>query len=97
MVDGYEEEFAGLGEHVEGEDSRTTSGRQEIERKLEEAEVSKASVFEFHRNITSFWSVESQRILGQVVYAPPISVGTGDSEDWGLVELNPGKFNWDTF
>ncbi|KAI0066814.1 hypothetical protein BV25DRAFT_1905334 [Artomyces pyxidatus] len=85
MVDGYEEELAGLGEHVEGEDLKTTSERQKISDKLEEARASKASVFEFHRNITSLWSAESQRILGHVVYAPPISVGTGKcTVDWAL-------------
>ncbi|KIJ12044.1 hypothetical protein PAXINDRAFT_163961 [Paxillus involutus ATCC 200175] len=100
MVDGYEEELTGLGEHVEGEDPNTTSERQKMMLKLEEARASKASVFEFHRKITSLWSAESQRILGYVVYAPPISVGTGDSkftEDWALVELNRAKFNWDAF
>jgi len=100
MVDGYEEELTGLGEYVEGEDPKMTSERQEITRKLEEAQASKASVFEFHRNITSFWSAESQRVLGHVVYAPPVSVGTGDSkhtEDWALIELNRAKFDWNAF
>ncbi|KAI1788921.1 hypothetical protein LXA43DRAFT_974534 [Ganoderma leucocontextum] len=97
MVDGYEEELTGLRERVEGEDPKITSKRQEITRKLEEAQASKASVFEFFRNITSFWSAESQRILGHVVYAPPMSVGTGDSNDWALIELNRAKFDWDAF
>jgi hypothetical protein len=43
MVDCYKEKLAGLGEHVEGEDPKTTSGRQKIRRKLEEAEASKAA------------------------------------------------------
>jgi hypothetical protein len=60
---------------------------------LEEALASKASVFEFGCNITSFWSVESQRVLGHVVYAPPISV----SEDWALIELDRTKSDWDAF
>jgi len=98
VVDGYEEELAGLGEHVEGEDPKTTSDRHVITRKLEEAQASKARVFELHRNTTSFWIAESRRILGHVIYAPPISVGTGDSkftEDWALVELNRAKLDWD--
>ncbi|KAG8892858.1 hypothetical protein FRB99_002396, partial [Tulasnella sp. 403] len=91
---------AGLGEHVEGEDPKTTSDRQAINLKLEEANASKASVSEFHRNISIFWGAESQRILGHVVYAPPISVDTGNSrftEDWALIELNRGKFDRNTF
>jgi hypothetical protein len=93
LVESYEEELAGLGEPVEGENLKTTSDRQAIKLKLEEAKASKASVFEFHRNITSFWSAESQRILGHVVYAPPITF----TEDWALIELNRGKFDWNTF
>ncbi|KDQ61043.1 hypothetical protein JAAARDRAFT_709558 [Jaapia argillacea MUCL 33604] len=92
MADDYEDELTRLGS--------TTSDRQKITDKLEEARTSKASVFEFYRNITNFWSAESQRILGHVVYAPPMTVGTGDSkctEDWALIELNRAKYNWDTF
>jgi hypothetical protein len=42
----------------------------------------------------------SQRVLGHVVYAPPISVGTGPkrfTEDWALIELKLDKFDWDNF
>ncbi len=55
---------------------------------------------EFHGDITGSWSAESQRILGHVVYAPSISIATGDkrfTEDWALVELDREKFDWDTF
>ncbi|KAF8836663.1 hypothetical protein BDN67DRAFT_992059 [Paxillus ammoniavirescens] len=83
MVDGYEEELTGLGEHVEGEDPNTTSERQQITLKLEEARA--------------FWSAETQRIVGHVADAPPISVGAEVTEDWALVELNCANFNWDAF
>lgn len=43
MVDGYEEELTGLGEHVEGEEPKTTSERHEITRKLGEAQASYSS------------------------------------------------------
>lgn len=100
MADGYEEELAVLAEHIGGEGAKAAYERREIARKLEEARAAKAGVFEFHRNITGCWSAESQRVLGHVVYAPPISVGTGDSmftEDWALVELDRAKFDWAAF
>ena len=62
MIDGYKDEFGGLGEVVEGEDTRTSANRKEFENRLAKAEASKASVYEFHG------SAESQRII----YAPPI-------------------------
>ncbi|KAH7882038.1 hypothetical protein F5I97DRAFT_1931762 [Phlebopus sp. FC_14] len=67
MVKSYEEELAGLGEHAEGENPKTTFERQAIKLKLEETKASKAGVSEFHRNITSSWSAERQRILGHKI------------------------------
>ncbi|KAL5490711.1 hypothetical protein ACEPAI_5545 [Sanghuangporus weigelae] len=100
MIDIYKDELEGLGEAIEGEDAKTTTNRKEFEDRLAKAEASKASVYEFHDNVTRFWSAESQRILGHVLYAPPISISTGDkrfTEDWALVELNRGKFDWNVF
>ncbi|KAF8342912.1 uncharacterized protein EI90DRAFT_804213 [Cantharellus anzutake] len=100
MIDSYKDELEGLGEAVEGEDAKTTTSRKEFEDRLAKAEASKASGYEFYGNVTKFWSAESQRILGHVLYAPPISVGTGDkqfTEDWALVELDRRKFNWNVF
>lgn len=96
----FERELARLGEHIEGEKSQITSERQRAKQMLARAEASKARVSEFYRHITSSWSLESERILGHLVYAPPISVGNGKSrftEDWALVELNRKRINWDTF
>jgi len=93
-------ELEGLGEAVEGEDAKKTTKRQAVGVKLARAEESKARMYKFHDNIAKFWNAESDRILGHVLYSPPISVGTGDKpfmEDWALIELNRGKFNWDVF
>lgn len=100
MADHYKDEIEYLGEVVEGEDTKIADTRKVLEVKLAGAKKSRASVNEFHGRITRFWTAESQRILGHVLYAPPISIGTGDkqfTEDWALVELNNEKFNWDTF
>ncbi|KAL5478231.1 hypothetical protein ACEPAI_2415 [Sanghuangporus weigelae] len=100
MIDSYKDELEALGEASEGEDTKTTTNRKEFEDRLANAEASKASVYEFYDNVTRFWSAESQRILGHVLYAPPISVSAGDkrfTEDWALVELNHGKFDCNVF
>jgi hypothetical protein len=42
----------------------------------------------------------SQHVLGHVVYAPPISVGTGPKQftgDWDLIELNHDMIGWNNF
>jgi hypothetical protein len=100
MIDHYKDEIDGLGAAAEDEDAEITAARQAFEDELAKAEKSKASVDEFYGDITRFWTVESQRVLGYVLYAPPISVSTGDkrfTEDWALVELDRGKFNWNAF
>jgi len=77
-----------------------TATRQAFEDELMKVEKSKASANKFYGDITRLWSVESHCVLGYVLYAPLISVSTGDkqyTEDWALVELDCGKFNWNAF
>jgi len=54
----------------------------------------------FYGDITRFWTLEIQRVVGHVLYAPPIAVSSGDkrfTEDWALVELDRLTANWNTF
>ncbi|KAF8837533.1 hypothetical protein BDN67DRAFT_185210 [Paxillus ammoniavirescens] len=100
MVDYYRDEVEGLGEAIEGEDPAVADAREEFKGKLAGAEKSIGTLNEFHSKITKFWSAESQRILGHILYAPPISVGTGDkcfTEDWAFVELYDEKIDWKAF
>ena len=53
MIDSYKDELGGLGEVVEGEDTRTSANRKEFENRLAKAEASKASVYEFHGSAES--------------------------------------------
>ena len=98
LVDLYKRELAALGEAVE--DATVAEARQELEGKLAKVEKTIAAVDVFHGDITKHWSAVSQRVLGHVVYAPPISVGTGPkqfTEDWALIELNRDKIDWNNF
>jgi hypothetical protein len=38
----------------------------------------------------------SQRVLGHVIHAPPISVDRF-TKDWALIELNRDKIDWNNF
>ncbi|KAH9035841.1 hypothetical protein EDB84DRAFT_1588082 [Lactarius hengduanensis] len=100
LVDYYKMELAALGEAVEGENTMVARARQVFEGKLTEAEMTITAVDEFHGDITNQWSTVSQRVLGYVVYAPPISVSTGPkkfTEDWALIDLYLDKIDWDGF
>jgi hypothetical protein len=100
FVDQYNRELAALGEAIEGEDPTVSEACQEFKDKLAKAEKTIVAVDAFHSDITKHWSAMSQRVLGHIIYAPPISVGTGPKkfiEDWALIELNRDKIDWNNF
>ena len=101
LIECHNDELEGLGEAVEGEDATRGKKREKVKVKIKEAEKSIEILDEFHGMNTKFWSAESQRVVGHVAYAPPISVGTGDkcyTEDWALIELHREKINdWKGF
>ncbi|KAF8332800.1 uncharacterized protein EI90DRAFT_3145403 [Cantharellus anzutake] len=100
FVDHFNRELAALGEAVEGEDATVAEVRQEFKGKLAKAEKTIMTVNAFHSDIAKHWSTASQRVIGHVIYAPPISVGTGPkpfTEDWALIELNRDKIDWNNF
>jgi len=89
-----------LGPATEGEDLSISTRRKAYEAELAKEEAVRSSTDELHSRITKHWTLEGQRTLGHVLYAPPISVNAGDgnfTEDWALVELDRSKFDWSTF
>jgi hypothetical protein len=94
MVDHYKNELEGLGEAVEGEGAAIADVREKFKDMLGEAEKSIGSLNDFDA------ALEIHPILGHIIHAPPISVGTGDkcfTEDWALVELRSEKIDWNGF
>ena len=100
MASHHGEELAHLGEYVEDEDPKTTSTREKKKHRLEEEIGLKARASDFHSQVTKSWSSVTQRVLGHVVYSPPISLSTGVhefTEDWALIELDRDRIDWNTF
>jgi hypothetical protein len=100
FVDQYKRELAALGKAVEGEDATVAEAREEFKGNLVKAEKTIAAVNAFHSDITKHWSVGSERVLGHVVYAPPISVSTGPkqfTQDWALIALRRDRIDWNNF
>src|SRR5258708_1203165 len=90
-------DLATLEKTVEGKDATVAEACQGVEGELAKAENAIAAIDAFHSNITKHWSTVSNRVSDHVVYAPPISVGTGPkqfTEDWALIELNRDKIDW---
>ncbi|KAI0040893.1 hypothetical protein FA95DRAFT_1576687 [Auriscalpium vulgare] len=89
-----------LGDAFEGEGPKTAARRIILEDNIAKEEASKAALTEFSNHVAGSWFLVRQRILGHVLYAPPISVGTSEgrfTEDWALIELVREKFDWNAF
>ena len=103
MVAIYKNQLESLGEEVTGEeDSEAIMDKREMYKHgSARADNSIKALTEFHKKLTRFWSIEEDRIIGHVLHAPEISIGTGDkcyTEDWALIELHNDKFtNWNDF
>jgi hypothetical protein len=100
MIDHYMDRIQNLGEAAKDEEAAITDVQEESKVKLVDAEKSKATMNKFYSDITRFWTLETECIVGHILYAPPIAVGSGNKwfiEDWALIELDCTKFNWNTF
>lgn len=85
-----------LGEYVQGEDPTITSRRRKNEFQFEDSKTWNESVTEFQYRIGKSRSDKSQRVLGHVLYSPPVSINTDEDttiEYWALVELDRSKFD----
>ncbi|CAG7855266.1 SubName: Full=Uncharacterized protein {ECO:0000313/EMBL:CCA74885.1} [Serendipita indica DSM 11827] len=97
----YKRLLSQLGEAPADENVSTVSkSRRTYKERLDKAERTLVGVDALHSEITKNWTVVEQRVLGHVVYAPPISVATDPkqfTEDWALVERDCVKIDWDDF
>lgn len=67
---------------------------------IAEAQRSIGILEKLYTEITRFWTLEKDRILGYVIHSPPIYGDTGDkcfTEDWALIELYDEKIDWNSF
>ncbi|KAN0113531.1 hypothetical protein V8E52_007595 [Russula decolorans] len=77
-----------------------TRAREDYQTKLAKARRTISDMNDFHGDTTKYWSIPSQRVLGYVLHAPPISLPTGPkklTEDWALIDLDLDKIDWATF
>ncbi|KAH9178153.1 hypothetical protein EDB89DRAFT_2063952 [Lactarius sanguifluus] len=101
MVNQYSQQLDTLRKRVaRGDKDGIKKERKVAEGNLRVAEESIESLEQFRKEAMKYWSEESQRVIGHVVYSPPITFGTGIkryTEDWALIELDRSKINWDNF
>ncbi|KAI0258406.1 hypothetical protein BC834DRAFT_926521 [Gloeopeniophorella convolvens] len=99
-IDACEVELKLLGEAAGVEAERKSGTRDEFQALVKKAKKTIAEVDAFHGEITKNWSMMSQRLLGYIFHAPPISVGAGPqmyTEDWAMIKIYLDKINWNKF
>ncbi|KAF8994469.1 hypothetical protein BDQ17DRAFT_1366837 [Cyathus striatus] len=72
--------------------SKDEEERASVESDLREEGVLMKMLKDFNNNVICDWSQEENRIIGRVLYAPPIG-----HEDWALIELDRSKIDWPNF
>jgi hypothetical protein len=100
IIKNYEMELEALGEAREDEDTEIANDRLNYNSELTKAKKIVQEVSKFHTEMTKSWSLPILRLLGHVIYAPPILISTRTkpfTEDWLLIEVDREKINWDAF
>ena len=85
-------------ENDEGE--MAESARKEYQAALDEANKAMNELPLFCQEVLGDWGSAEDRVLGHVLYAPPIGVGAGadqHTEDVAIIELDPSKIDAKNF
>ncbi|KAH9017748.1 hypothetical protein EDB83DRAFT_183145 [Lactarius deliciosus] len=82
------------------DDKEAEKERKAAQRKLDEAEASVAALTAFHHEVSTHWATEESRILGHVIFSPPVAVGTGPeqyTQDVAVIEIDASKIDPNSF
>ncbi|KAF8155668.1 hypothetical protein B0H34DRAFT_675818 [Crassisporium funariophilum] len=80
-----------LAEEIEDEDD-STAERDAVESKMKEANAAISAFEKFLADVDRDWKKESNRVIGHIIFSPPISVNVGKdgyTDDWAVVEILP--------
>ncbi|CUS09500.1 unnamed protein product [Tuber aestivum] len=75
------------------DDPISVIGRKEAETRLEGLRA-------LHQEITSHWVAKEKRVIGQLIWAPPITLSTKPGQytlDLAVIKINPGKLDADNY
>ena len=84
------------------EDAVSRKIREDAELKLKKARARAEALTDFHRKILTHWGPDKNRVLGHVIYSPPIVVDAGTSQqqftqDIAVIEIDASKINPNDF
>jgi hypothetical protein len=82
------------------EDARAIEERKDGQKELGRAKESATALPDFHQELSTHWATDSSRILGHVIFSPPIAVGTGTeqyTQDVAVIEIDSSKIEPSSF
>ncbi|KAH9053062.1 hypothetical protein EDB87DRAFT_1676932 [Lactarius vividus] len=84
----------------QGDDEGAEKVREAAQRDLDKAEASVVALTAFHHELSTHWATEQSRVLGHVIFSPPIAVGTGPeqyTQDVAVIEIDASKIDPSSF
>ncbi|KAK0207623.1 hypothetical protein IW262DRAFT_1281921 [Armillaria fumosa] len=88
-------------QRVEGrDDEKANTERKKAQGLWEEAEVNVKALAVFQQELLSQWATEESRILGHVLFSPPITVGAGTeqyTQDVAVIDIDSSKIDPSSF
>ena len=99
-IDAWNSALEGLGEFVEGEDSRITNKHQEYMDLVAKVTKTVEQVNTLYGEVTRCHTTLNQRTIGFVLHSEKIEVLVEPhkfTKDWALIELYEEKIDWPTF
>ena len=98
-ITSHERKLKRLGKASGDPNDTQAEKRDRLEKAAQETKQEKAALEGFLQDVRTDWNPEDQRILGHIVYSPPMSFGNTEefTEDWALIELDRDKIDWNSF
>ena len=82
------------------EGDRAIAEREDAHKMVKKAEGKVMAFADFHRELLTHWAADTSRILGQVIFSPPIAVGTGTeqyTQDVAVIDIDASKIDPSSF
>ena len=100
---GFEEKLTAIDDSIEDQEyaiqdaqERIKLGREGAEKDLREAEKKLEALRALRCEIATHWRTEEKRIIGELVWAPPITLSTAPDQytlDLAVIKIDPGKLD----
>jgi hypothetical protein len=82
------------------EDDGAIAEREDAQSMLKKAEANVKALTAFHQELSTHWATDKSRILGHVIFSPPIAVGASTeqyTQDVAVIDIDASKIDPSSF